>query len=153
MKQSIEEVMEKYGDMVYRIALTHTNSPENAEDVFQDVFIAYSEKLLKFKNEEHIKAWLIRVTINKCKNIKASSWYRKTVELTDQISFESPEELGVFEAVNKLPENYKNVIYLNYYEGYKLKEIAKILNTNENTIKTWSFRAKEILKENLKGGF
>lgn len=153
MKQDIEQIMEKYGDMVYRIALNYTSSPENAEDVFQDVFIAYGEKLLGFKDEDHKKAWLIRVTINKSKNIVASSWNRKTVELDENISFETPEELGVFEAVNKLPENYKTVIYLIYYEGYKVKEIADILKTNENTIKTWAFRAREMLKENLEGGF
>lgn len=153
MKQDIEQVMEKYGDMIYRIALNYTSSPENAEDVFQDVFIAYSEKLLNFKNEEHKKAWLIRVAINKCKNIKASSWNKKTVELDETISFETPEETGVFEAVNNLPENYKTVIYLIYYEGYKVKEIAEILETNENTIKTWAFRAREMLKESLEGGF
>lgn len=153
MKHDIEKVMEKYGDMIYRIALNYTNNPENAEDVFQDVFIAYSEKLLGFKNEEHKKAWLIRVTINKCKNLKASSWNKKTVELDENITFETQEELGVYEAVNNLPENYKTVIYLFYYEGYKIKEIADILNTNENTIKTWAFRAKQMLKESLEGGF
>lgn len=153
MKQNIEQVIEKYGDMIYRIALTHTSSPENAEDVFQDVFIAYSEKIIKFKNEDHEKAWFIRVTINKCKNIKSSSWNQKTVGLDEQITFETPEELGVFEAVNHLPENYKTVIYLIYYEGYKVKEIAEILKTNENTIKTWAFRAREMLKESLEGGF
>ena len=153
MKQDIEQAMEKYGDMVYRIALTHTGSPENAEDIFQDVFIAYSEKIIKFKNEDHEKAWLIRVTINKCKNLKSSSWNKKTVELDENIKFESPEELGVFEAVNSLPENYKTVIYLIYYEGYKVKEIAKILKTNENTVKTWAFRARQMLKESLEGGF
>ena len=153
MKQNIEEVIEKYGDMVYRIALTHTSSPENAEDVFQDVFIAYSEKLIKFQNQDHEKAWLIRVTINKCKNMKASSWNQKTVVLEEQIAFETLEELGVFEAVNSLPENYKEVIYLIYYEGYKVKEIAEIMKTNENTIKTWAFRAREMLKQTLKGGF
>ena len=153
MKQDLEEVMEKYGDMVYRIAITHTSSPENAEDVFQDVFIAYSEKILGFKDEEHKKAWLIRVTINKCKNILASSWNRKTVELDEKLGFETEEELGVFEAVNNLPENYKTVIYLIYYEGYKVKEIAEILKTNENTIKTWAFRAREMLKASLEGGF
>lgn len=153
MKHDIENVMEKYGDMIYRIALTHTGSPENAEDVFQEVFIAYSEKLLGFKDESHKKAWLIRVAINKCKNIKASSWNRKTVELDENISFENPEELGVFEAVNSLPENYRTVIYLTYYEGYKVKEIAEILKINENTVKIWAFRAREMLKQSLEGGF
>ncbi|MBR3696865.1 MAG: sigma-70 family RNA polymerase sigma factor [Clostridia bacterium] len=153
MKQNIEEVIEKYGDMVYRIALTHTGCKENAEDIFQDVFIRYSEKLLKFKNDEHEKAWLIRVTINKCKNLLASSWNKKNVELNENISFETHEEFDVINAINKLPKNYRTVIYLFYYEGYKIKEIAEILKINESTIKTWAFRARELLKESLEGGF
>ena len=152
-KKNIEQIVEKYGDMVYRIAFSHTGSRENAEDVFQDVFIKYSEKLITFKNEEHEKAWFIRVTINKCKNILTSSWNKKTISLDENLSFESEEELDVLEAVNNLPENYRNVIYLIYYEGYKVKEIAEILKTNENTIKTWAFRAREMLKDSLEGGF
>lgn len=151
--KSVEEVIEKYADMVYRIALTRTRITQNAEDIFQEVFIRYSEKMPKFENEEHEKAWFIRVTINLSKNYNNSAWNRKTVTLDENIVFESKEENEVFSAVCDLPENYKTVIYLLYYEGYKVKEIAGILKSKEGTIKTWLSRARDMLREKLEGGF
>ncbi len=149
----IKEIINKYADMVYRIALTRCGTIENAEDVFQDVFLKFSEKIPKFKNSEHEKAWLIRVTINLTKNVKNNNWNRKVISLDENIPFEEKEEMDVFSAVCELPLNYKTVIYLSYYEGYKVKEIANLMNTNENTIKTWLSRSREILKEKLEGGF
>lgn len=153
MKKQIEEVIEKYANMVYRIALTRTGTVENAEDIFQEVFLKYSEKEPKFQNEEHEKAWFIRVTINLSKNCKNSSWNKRTVTLDENIVFENKQENETFSAVCELPDNYKTVIYLLYYEGYKVKEIAQILKSKEGTIKTWLYRAREILKEKLEGGF
>ena len=150
VRRNIEQIIEKYGDMVYRIAFSHTGSFENAEDIFQEVFIKYSKKSPNFESKEHEKAWLIRVTINKCKNILSSAWNKKTIELNENLSFESEEEYDVLEALNNLPNNYKEVIYLLYYEGYKVKEIAKILKINENTVKTWASRARSILKDKLR---
>lgn len=148
----IEEMLEKYSDMVYRIALTRCRNKETAEDIYQTVFLKYSEKMPKFHSEEHSKAWFIRVTINLTKNENASSWNNKVVTLEDNIPFESKEDLDLFSSICKLPQNYKTVIYLMYYEGYKVKEIAKILNSSEGTIKTWLFRAREELKETMEGG-
>lgn len=139
--------------MVYRIALTRTGCIENAEDIFQDVFIKFSEKKPKFENEEHEKAWFIRVTINMTKNMNNSSWNKKIVTLDESITFETKEENEVFSVVCQLPQNYKTVIYLSYYEGYKVKEIASLMKTREGTVKTWLFRAREILREKLEGGF
>ncbi len=152
-KEKVEEIIEKYADTVYRIALTRCKTIENAEDIFQDVFIKYSEKKPSFKSEEHQKAWFIRVTINLTKNINKSAWNQKIVSLDENISFENTEEQEVFSIVNQLPQNYKTVIYLLYYEGYKVKEIAKLMKKKEGTIKTWLFRAREMLKEKLEGGF
>ena len=149
----IVDVINKYSDMVYRIALTRTGTVENAEDIFQEVFLKYSEKMPKFENEEHQKAWLIRVTINMTKNFHNSSWNKKVVNLDETINFEKEEEGEVFSAVCELPQNYKTVIYLMYYEGYKVKEIASMMKTSEGTIKTWLYRAREALKEKLEGGF
>lgn len=150
----IKEVIEKYSDMVYKIALTRCGNLENAEDIFQEVFIKFSEKMPKFKSEEHEKAWLIRVTINLTKNIQNSAWNKKvTSQLDDNMIFETTEEIDVFSAVCELPQNYRTVIYLLYYEGYKVCEIAKMMKTREGTIKTWAFRAREILKQKLEGGF
>lgn len=153
MKKQIEEVIEKYANMVYRIALTRTGTIENAEDIFQEVFLKYSEKEPKFQNEEHEKAWFIRVTINLSKNYNNSSWNKRIVSLDENIIFENKEENVTFSAICELPENYRTVIYLLYYEGYKVKEIAQILKSREGTIKTWLYRAREILKEKLEGGF
>ena len=139
--------------MVYRIALTRTGCIENAEDIFQDVFIKFSEKKPKFENEEHEKAWFIRVTINMTKNMNNYSWNKKIVTLDESIVFETKEENDVFSVVCQLPQNYKTVIYLSYYEGYKVKEIASLMKTREGTVKTWLFRAREILREKLEGGF
>ena len=152
-ENDINEIIEKYSDMVYRLALTRTGCIENAEDIFQDVFIKFSEKKPKFENEEHEKAWFIRVTINMTKNMNNSSWNKKIVTLDESITFETKEENEVFSVVCQLPQNYKTVIYLSYYEGYKVKEIASLMKTREGTVKTWLFRAREILREKLEGGF
>lgn len=152
-ENDINEIIEKYSDMVYRIALTRTGCIENAEDIFQDVFIKFSEKKPKFENEEHEKAWFIRVTINLTKNLHNQAWNRKTVPLEETIQFEEKEEENIFQIVSTLPQNYRTVVYLFYYEGYKIKEISKILKTREGTIKTWLSRARESLKEKIEGGF
>ena len=153
MQNNVKDVIEKYSDMVYRIALTRSGTIENAEDIFQEVFIKFSEKKPNFNNEEHEKAWFIRVTINLSKNINKSAWNRRVITLDESITFENKEETNVFSVVSELPQNYKTVIYLSYYEGYKVKEIAEIMNKREGTIKTWLYRAREILKQKLEGGF
>ncbi len=153
MLADIERAINQYSDMVYRIALTRTGTRENAEDIYQDVFLKYSEKSPNFDDFEHEKAWLIRVTINMTKNFNTSSWNKRVVNLDENLKFETPEQTGVFEVVCNLPQNYKTVIYLMYYEGYKINEISKIMKIKEGTIKTWAFRARQILKEKLEGGF
>lgn len=152
-RKEIENVIEKYSDMVYRIALTRCGTIENAEDIYQDVFIKFSEKMPIFESEEHEKAWFIRITLNLSKNLKLSAWNKKVINLDESIEFETKEESDVFSVVCELPTNYKTVIYLMYYEGYKVKEIAKIMRKQEGTIKTWLYRAREILKNKLEGGF
>lgn len=148
----IKEILDKYSDMVYRIALTRCKNKESAEDVYQTVFLKYSEKMPNFESEEHSKAWFIRVTINLSKDENTSAWNKKVVALDDSIQFETKEDSDLFIDICKLPQNYKSVIYLMYYEGYKVKEISNILNASEGTIKTWLYRAREILKENIEGG-
>ena len=149
----IKEKIEEYADMVYRIALTRCGIVENAEDVFQEVFMKLAEKNPKFESKEHEKAWLIRVTINLTKNMNTAAWNKKVVSLDENITFETKEQNDVFQAVCDLPQNYRTVIYLLYYQGYKVKEISELMKKSEGTIKTWLFRAREILKQNLEGGF
>ena len=147
-----EEIVSKYSDMVYRVALNRVGTKEVAEDVYQDVFLTFSRKYPKFKDKEHEKAWFIRVTINKTKNIISSAWNQKVTNLEENISFDTEEKHEIYYCVQDLPRDYRTVIYLYYYEGYKVKEISKILSKNEGTIKTWLFRAREMLKEKLEGG-
>ena len=152
-EEYLKEIIDTYSDMVYRIALTRCVNKENAEDVYQDVFLKFSEKMPKFENREHEKAWFIRVTINMTKNLYNSAWNKKVEELDENIVFESQKENEVFTEVLSLPPNYKTVIYLFYYEGYKVKEIADIIGTSENTVKTWLSRGRDTLREKLEGGF
>lgn len=154
-EEYITKTIEKHSDMVYRLALARCASIENAEDIFQEVFLKFSEKLPKFNSEEHEKAWLIRVTINLTKNLNKSSWVRNTVELDENFvgEAETKDENEVFDKVMNLPQEYRTVIYLFYYEGYKVKEISEMMNKTEGTIKTWLFRAREQLKNELEGGF
>jgi len=148
----MEEVIRKYSDMVYRIALTRCRVVENAEDIFQEVFLKFSEKNPKFDSEEHEKAWFIRVTINLTKNLKHSAWSQRTVTLDENMIFEKKEEQDIFSSVCQLPQNYRTVVYLLYYEGYKVKEISELMKKSEGTIKSWLFRAREILREKIEGG-
>ena len=149
----LKQKIEQYADMVYRVALTRCKSIETAEDIFQEVFMRFSEKNPKFENNEHEKAWFIRVTINLTKNIKESAWSKKVVRLDENIEFNTEEENEIYGIVCNLPQNYRTVIYLLYYEGYKVNEISKLMGKPEGTIKTWLFRAREILKEKIEGGF
>ena len=148
----LEKMIEKYSDMVYRLALTRTKSKENSEDVYQEVFLRLYKKLPKFENEEHEKAWIIRVTINCSKNLLNSSFLKHTTKLEEEITFETKERHDIYYAVQNLPLKYRTIIYLFYYENYKIEEIAKILNTNSNTIKTRLSRAREKLKLKIEGG-
>lgn len=151
--EEIKNMIEKYSSLVYKIAITRSSNVENAEDIFQEVFIKFSEKMPDFENQEHEKAWFIRVTINLSKNMHNQAWNRKTVSLEDNIQFEEKEQEDIFQIVSTLPKKYKTVVYLFYYEGYKIKEISKIMKTREGTIKTWLSRARKSLKEKIEGGF
>lgn len=148
----LEKMIEKYSDMVYRLALTRTKSKENSEDVYQEVFLRLSKKLPDFESEEHEKAWLIRVTINCSKNLLSSKFLKYKEELKDDITFETKERHDIYYAVQELPLKYRTIIHLYYYENYKINEISKILNIKENTIKSNLSRAREKLKQKVEGG-
>jgi len=151
--RNLEEIVEKYADMVYRLALARTNSKQNAEDVFQEVFFRLVKKNPIFIDKEHEKAWLIRVTINCTKSLFNNGFIKNTIPLEQDIKFETEEKHDVYYAVAELPQKYRTIIYLFYYEKYKINEISKILNVKEATIKTRLSRARQKLGERLKGGF
>ena len=150
--ECVDEVIENYSNMVYRLALATMKNKNDAEDIFQDVFLRYISKPREFESEEHRKAWLIRVTINRCRSIW-SLWFRKTKPLDETMVFEQKEENDLSEYLALLPQKYRSVIHLFYYEDLSVKQISEILNAKESTIRTWLTRARYILGEKLRGGF
>lgn len=147
------EYVEKYFDMVHRLALSQTRNQDYADDIVQDVFLRYIKTDTEFKSEEHVKAWLLRVTVNCTKSMFTSSWFKKTEELTDDLVFETEEHGDVYYATQDLPQKYRTVIHLFYYEDMPIAQIAEILNTKESTVKSQLHRAREMLKEKLKGEY
>lgn len=149
----LEQMIEKYSNMIYRLAMARTGNRENSEDIYQEVFLRLAKKMPDFKNEEHEKAWLIRVTINCSKNLLNSAFLKHRTEIDENISFETEERHDIYYAVQKLPQKYKTVIYLYYYEDYSIKEISRILHNNENTVKSRLSRARKALEKSIEGGF
>ena len=146
--------IEKYADTVRKICLIHLKNHADVDDVFQEVFLKYVLNVKPFESEAHEKAWFIRVAINACKDV-LKSFFRKNVTSFDDLINEpfylQEQESEVLGAVMQLPEKYRSVIYLHYYEGYSAVEIAKILEKNVNTIYTWLDRARKKLRESLGG--
>ena len=167
----VDQAVRKYADMVYRLAVANTRVNQDAEDVFQEVFVKLVRYKDRIEDEEHLKNWLIRVTINESRRIEGSSW-KKNVSLDttddedtewtppDEDSDSSPEDVfleneraeGILEKVRELPQKYREVIHLHYYEDMKLVDISHMLGINEATVKTRLRRAKDILSKSLKGG-
>lgn len=153
MRIQTEALIETYKDNLFAIAYHICGSPEDADDVVQEVFIRYHTTDKQFCDERHIRAWLIRVTINRAKNMVASFWRKRSVPLEDYMEtlrFETPEDGELFEQVMRLPEKYRMVIHLFYYEDYSVREIAEILGLSEGNVKTRLTRARKLLKKALK---
>lgn len=150
-----DRAVEQYADTVRKICMLHLKNEADTEDIFQTVFLKYALYPGAFEDSEHEKAWLIRVTVNACKDVLKSFFRRHTVPIEEiQESLVSPlpqEQSDVLEAVLSLPDKYKDVIYLHFYEGYSAVEIGRLLKKNVNTIYTLLSRAKAILKEKLGG--
>lgn len=156
MKNSEEmnRAVEMYADMVRRICLVHLKNKHDMEDVFQNVFLKYMLYKGSFENEEHEKAWLVRVTVNACGDWLRSLSRRRWIPLESLLEEgDAPNDASreAMEAVLQLPEKYRRVIYLFYYEGYSAVEIAGILGKKENTVYTWLSRARAMLREKLGG--
>jgi RNA polymerase sigma-70 factor (ECF subfamily) len=148
----VNEIIKKYSDMVYKLALSRTKSGANADDVFQEVFCRYFRNSTEFQSEEHIRAWLIRVTINCSNKLFSSAWFRRTIPLEDIIEFDE-EENQVYISVLELPLKYRTVIHLHYYEDMSIHEISKILKIKESTIKSQLHRGRALLKVKLEGDY
>ena len=152
---SRQEMVEKYFDMVFRLALSQTKSRDFSDEVVQDVFLRFLKQDKPFESEEHIKAWLIRVTINCSKSMFTNTWFKRTEGLDEnmEIAFEDKEESDVFYATQELPPKYRAVIHLFYYEDMSVEKIAETLDLKESTVKSQLHRAREMLREKLKRGY
>lgn len=152
MRESVDVLVDKYKNNLFSIAFNICKNTQDAEDVVQDTFIGYLTIKKDFETLEHIRAWLIRVAINKAKNKNISFFRRNTVpleEYMETLTFESEEASEVFVAVMGLPEKYRVVIHLFYYEDYSIKEIADILKLSESNVKVRLSRGRMILKNTL----
>ncbi len=144
----------KFGDTVLRAAYACCGSYTEAEDITQDVFLMLHSKPRSFDSDEHIKAWLLRVTVNKCKNLKRSFRFSRTRsmdEIDDAAGAYSIDtsQIEMKELIASLPKKYSSVIFLYYYEGYKIAEIAEILGKNANTVSSLLNRGREKLRHEL----
>ena len=153
-EQEVNNAIGLYSDMVLRLCTVYLKNSADAEDIFQTVFLKYALSDRPFESPEHEKAWLIRVTVNACKDLLKSFAFSRTIpmeELTDYAPSVTPQQYAVMEAVWSLPRQYRDVIYLHYYEGYTAPEIAGILKRNPNTVYTHLHKGKELLRELLGG--
>ena len=153
-EEEANRAIERYADTVRRICMVHLKNYSDTEDIFQTVFLKYVLYPEPFESEEHEKAWIIRVTVNACKDLLKSVFRSQTVPLDTLIETPQAQELQHTEllgAVLSLPPKYKDVVYLYYYEGYSAEEISRILKKNVNTVYTLLTRARKILKKELEG--
>lgn len=148
------DAVRQYQDMVYRVALHQMANSADAEDAVQEVFLRLYTCKTAFDGPEHLRFWLIRVTINYCKNELKSPWRRRRValeSLPDQPAFQAPEQRELYQAVMALPEKYRTVLDLFYYEELSTREIARLLDIRQSAVTTRLARAREKLKKTLLG--
>lgn len=165
--EKVEKLYQAYSDTVYRIGILYMGNEQEAYDVVQDVFLKLLCHPRQFKDEEHEKAWILRVAINQCKDQLKSHWRKKRISWNEYQEGNKilPEDAAggteghleekelIMEAVMQLPDIYKEVVLLHYYEGYQAEEIARVLHRNPSTIRSRLQKARELLKKSLKGEF
>ena len=153
---SVEEIFQKYGEMLYKICIVMLKKTYDAEDTVQDVLIKYMIKKPLFETYEHEKAWFIRVAVNCCKSTLSSAWFRRVCPLEESgcpaaeapaARFDSEEACMLYEALCSLPAKYRIVLYLRYYEEYQVKEIAGVLGVTPNLVSARLLRAKKLLRQ------
>jgi len=154
-------LVETYGDMVYRLAMARVRNPHDAQDIVQQVFLKLVSNIEKLESEEHVKAWLIKVTTNEGKSLFSTAWRRHTASLEETAEVEDisapPQEIeetnDILKAVYCLPEKYRVVVHLFYYHDLSTEEIAKILGRSNHTVRSQLSRAREKMRKDLKGVF
>ena len=146
-------LVESYSDQLLRVAYSILNSVHDAQDVCQEVLLKGLEHAGEFESPEHERAWLVRVTVNSCKNLRRSPWRTRTVGLetvAEQAAFQ-PEEGGVLDEVQRLPVKYREVLVLYYYMGYDTNEIADMLGLQPEAVRPRMSRARRKLRTELEG--
>lgn len=153
-EEEVNRAIGRYADTVRRLCVIHLKNHADTEDIFQDVFLKYVLSSVSFESEEHERAWFIRVTINACRDLLRRFFRSRVVsidEIAEQAAPENEDHREVIEAVQSLPERYRDVLYLHDYEGYTAPQIAGILGRNVNTVYTLLKRAREMMREKLGG--
>lgn len=148
----LERAMHQWGNAVLRLALNQMRNPADAEDVFQDVFLRLLKDRTLFTDGEHLKAWLLRVTINRCHDLQRSGQRRRHEPLDEQHAFlEAPELFAsdIWEIVGELPADLRTVVHLFYVEGYSTDEIARITECAPPTVRSRLYRARGLLRSSL----
>ena len=142
----------QYQNMVYRTALHALGSPQDADDAVQEVFLRLFRYKEPFAGEEHLRRWLLRVTVNYCRDVLKSPWRKRRVsweELPETPVFDKPGQAALYREVMALPEKYRTVLNLFYYEELSVREIGELLGVGDSTVTTRLARARKRLKERL----
>ena len=150
---AFEAAVERYGDTIFRLAYSYLKNRADAEDVMQETLLKLYRAGEPFESPEHQRYWLVRVAVNECKKLLRSPWRRRTDPLEaapETAAWDSPAQSELFQQVMALPTKYRAAIYLYYYEGYAVREIAALMGANPSTVQTWLMRARGQLKKNLK---
>lgn len=154
INQRAEEILDTYGNSILRCAYSYLHNMSDAEEVLQDTLVQFLKTAPVFQGKQHEKAWLLRVAGNLSKNRLAYNSVRRTDELSDNLAAENREDLSfVWDAVKLLPEHYREVIHLFYYEGYSTKQIARLLQKKEATVRSDLRRGREKLRTVLKEAY
>ena len=150
-EQEFNRAAERHLDMVYRIALNWFRHPPDAEDAAQEAMLRLWRTDTVFESEEHLRRWLVKVTVNECKRITLRPWRSRTAALEDcdRPVFEDREKRELYEAVMELPGKYRMPLYLYYYEGYAVNEVGEFLGLKPSTVQTRLARGREKLKKML----
>ena len=154
-EQEFNRAVEQYLNMVYRIALNWFGSVHDAEDAAQEVMLRLWKNTSGFEGDAHLRHWLVRVTINVCKDLSRAPWRLHSVPLAQappQPCADEPEAQAVVEEILRLSKKYRVPLYLYHYEGYSVREISALLRANPSTIRTRLSRARELLKHQLEEG-
>lgn len=152
-EEAFQGVIDQYGDAIFRLAYSYLKNRADAEDVMQETLLKRYVETKAFDSEDHEKHWLFRVAANECKKLLRSPWRRRTgplEDLEDAPVFDTPAQSELFRQVMALPPKYRAAIYLHYYEGFPVRDIAAAMGANPSTVQTWLMRARGRLYTKLK---